>query len=118
MGVKRHHARVGSVRERLTNIKGLIPKMQATVVRGLLIAIVVLFLGFQSKNIHSIVASAKKAVKARPIVFAYVAQVTANSCFGIGSVVGKLGLPSVNPLMFVSLPIPPPFFSAFFSVPY
>ena len=34
--------------------------------------------------------------------FAYIAQITANSCFGVGAVVGKLGLPSVNPMMFAT----------------
>eukprot|EP00040_Diaphanoeca_grandis_P024143 m.132423 g.132423 ORF g.132423 m.132423 type:complete len:380 (-) comp29605_c0_seq1:321-1460(-) len=42
-------------------------------------------------------------INANKLFYASVAQVVANSCFGIGSVVGKIGLPNMNPILFATV---------------
>ena len=58
--------------------------------------VAVLCFGAQTNRTAAMLERVKAAVQSNTIRFAYVAQITANSCFGVGAVVGKLGLPSVN----------------------
>lgn len=49
-----------------------------------------------------VITKLRASVNKRTVFWASIAQVAANICFGVGSVIGKMGLPNVNPVMFAT----------------